>query len=84
MTRPPPYPGTPPADPDRSDPMRHLEEHIAHLARIVDDLSDVIARQEREIATLTRRVDMLMRREAERDGDAGGGAHFGDERPPHW
>jgi SlyX protein len=63
--------------------MEKLEEQIAHLARTVEDLSDVIARQEREIAVLTRRVEMLMRREGER-GAEGGAVVIGDERPPHW
>lgn len=60
-----------------------LEERLAHLIRTVEDMSDVMARQEREIAVLTRRVDMLMRREAEREPQ-GGAVHLGDERPPHW
>ena len=64
--------------------MSAVEEHIAHLSRIVEDLSDVVARQEREIAVLTRRVQMLLEREAERQADGGGGVVLGDERPPHW
>lgn len=64
--------------------MSDLEEHIAHLQRMLDDLSDVVTRQEREIARLTRRVEMLMQREAERESDGAGGIHLGDERPPHW
>ncbi|UWR21776.1 SlyX family protein [Sulfitobacter sp. S190] len=64
--------------------MEHIEEKLAHLMRTVDDLSDVVARQETEIALLTRRVEMLMRREAERDSDPTGGVVIGDERPPHY
>ena len=64
--------------------MERLEEQIAHLTRTVDDLSDIIARQEREIATLTRRVEMLMRREGEREAANGEAAIFGDEKPPHY
>jgi SlyX protein len=63
--------------------MQALEEKLAHLTRSVDDLSDVVARQEREIEALTRRVEMLMRREAGRDMD-GGAVVLGDERPPHY
>ena len=66
------------------DPMQELEEQIAHLTRTVDDLSDVVARQQREIEMLTRRVQLLLEREAGRQEDAGGGAFFADERPPHW
>jgi SlyX protein len=64
--------------------MQHLEEKIAHLTRAVDDLSDIVARQEAEIATLTRRMHMLMQREDEREAQATGGVALGDERPPHY
>ncbi|APX12443.1 SlyX family protein [Tateyamaria omphalii] len=64
--------------------MEKLEEQIAHLQRTVDELSDVVARQETEIALLTRRVQMLMEREAQREADGGGGMVIGDERPPHY
>lgn len=56
------------------------EERIAQLLRAVDDLSDVVARQEREIAVLTRRVGMLVEREAEREAQA----EVPIDRPPHW
>ena len=64
--------------------MEKLEEHIAHLARVVDDLSDVVARQETEIGQLKRRVAMLLHREAERESDSSGAVSYGDERPPHY
>ena len=65
--------------------MKRLEEQIAHLTRTVDELSDVVARQETELAILTRRVQMLMEREAEREANVGGQVVLGgDERPPHW
>ena len=64
--------------------MQHLEEQIAHLSRTVDELSDVIARHERDIALLTRRVQMLMEREGEREAAQSGGVVMGDERPPHY
>ncbi len=60
--------------------MSQIEEHIAHLTRTVEDLSDIVARQEGEIATLTRRVAMLIEREA----DGGGSVVLGNERPPHY
>jgi SlyX protein len=64
--------------------MEKLEEQIAHLTRTVEELSDVVARQEKEIATLTRRVFMLMQREGEREAEQSGGVVLGDERPPHY
>lgn len=64
--------------------MQELEEKIAHLIRTVDELSDVVAKQEAEITTLNRRVFMLMQREGEREAQGSGGILLGDERPPHY
>lgn len=64
--------------------MSATEETLAHLIRTVDDLSEIIARQEAEIAMLTRRVQLLMEREAERESDTGSQVMLGDEKPPHW
>jgi SlyX protein len=66
------------------DRLTRLEETAAHLARLVEELSDVIARQDAEIRTLSRKVDLLTEREAERAMDAGGGVFIAGERPPHW
>lgn len=64
--------------------LQALEEKTAELLKTTDELSDVIARQEREIAVLTHRVQMLMSREGEREAQGGGGVVLGDERPPHY
>lgn len=64
--------------------IENLEEKIAHLTRSVDDLSDIIARQDKELALLTRRVALLIEREASRDQEAGNSVAFTDQRPPHW
>ncbi len=64
--------------------MQHLEEKIAHMTKMVDELSEVIARQQSEIDVLTRKVAMLMQREAEREAQGGGSVVLGDERPPHY
>jgi len=61
-----------------------LEEKIAHLTRTVDEMSDIVARQEREITQLNHRVKMLMEREASREYDAGGSIPLADQKPPHW
>ena len=61
-----------------------LQEKIAHLTRTVEDLSDIVARQENELAIATRRIEMLMQREAGREMDAGGSIPLADQRPPHW
>lgn len=64
--------------------MQELEEKLAHLQRIVDDLSDVVARQDRELSTLRDKVERLVLREAERETEGSGGIVLGDERPPHY
>ncbi len=61
-----------------------IEERLAYLERTVDDLSDTVARQDREIADLTKRVAMLMQREASREAEGSGGIVLADERPPHY
>jgi SlyX protein len=61
-----------------------LEETVAHLSRIVEDLSEIVARQEREIDLLKRRVGLLLEREASREADAGGTIPLADQTPPHW
>ena len=64
--------------------MEKFEEQIAHLMRTVDDLSDIVAKQQDEIDRLNARVEMLMRREGEREASGSGGVVVGDERPPHY
>ncbi|WP_442771972.1 SlyX family protein [Paenirhodobacter enshiensis] len=62
----------------------HIEEQLAFQARITEELSEVLARQTREIGRLTRLVNLLMEREAEREFDAGGQIPLADQKPPHW
>ena len=66
------------------DVSERLEETVAHLVRTVEELSDVVARQDAEIARLTARVQMLMTREAEREAAEGGAVALSDKPPPHW
>ncbi len=61
-----------------------LEEQLAYLTRTVEELSDVIARQDREIDRMARRQQMLMEREAARELDTGSSIPLADQRPPHW
>lgn len=63
---------------------KNIEETLAHLTRTVDDLSDIVARQEDEISKLTYRVKMLMEREATREMDTGSSIPLADQRPPHY
>ena len=64
--------------------LTELEETVAHLSRALDDLSEVVARQDGEIARLAHRLHMLMEREAERELAAGGTVPLADQKPPHY
>lgn len=64
------------------DRVEVLEEKVAHLIRAVEDLSDVLARREKELDRLSRLVGLLVEREAERE--AAGEAPEANVRPPHW
>lgn len=67
-----------------TDKIRELEERIAHLTRLAEDLSDVVAEQAGRIERIEAQLAMVMRREAEREAGDGGGIMLGDQRPPHW
>ncbi|MDJ1007620.1 MAG: SlyX family protein [Paracoccaceae bacterium] len=61
-----------------------LEERIAHLERLAEDLSDEVARLARALAAAEARLARLTEREAERELDAGASVPLADQRPPHW
>lgn len=65
------------------DKITRIEERLTHLTRTVDELSEVVAGQARQIARLEARIALLMEREAEREAEAGA-APLADQRPPHW
>lgn len=69
---------------DQDNRLRALEETVAHLTRLTEDLSEVIARQDRDLSRLTARVERLTLAEAERQADAPGSVALADQRPPHW
>ncbi|AWB47220.1 SlyX protein [Gemmobacter aquarius] len=60
-----------------------IEERLAHLIRAMEDLSDVVTTQGREIDRLTRLVHLLCEREAERE-EMVGDAPAANAPPPHW
>ena len=66
------------------DRIEQLEEKIAHLTRVVDDLSDIVRLQQETLDRLTRRVGILVEREADREAEAGTQIPLADQRPPHW
>lgn len=59
------------------------EERLSHLQRMVDDLSEVVARQDTDIERLKKHLSALIDRERDRDA-ASGSIALGDERPPHY
>ena len=67
-----------------TDRITDLEVQLAHQAHMLDDLSDVVTRQSREIDLLTRRLRMVMERLAEHDLATGDSAPLADQKPPHW
>ncbi len=61
-----------------------LEEKIAHLTRVVDELSDIVAQQQKDLERANKRLGLLMEREAERAAEQEGSVALTDQRPPHW
>lgn len=61
-----------------------LEEQIAHLTRTVEELSDVVAKQDHELRAIAEIVEALAQRNRTREADGSGGIILGDERPPHY
>jgi SlyX protein len=61
-----------------------LEETVAHLAHQLEELNEVVTRQDGEVSQLTHRVKLLLEREAQREMSNSGGVVLGDERPPHY
>ncbi len=64
--------------------LTELEEMVAHLSRTVEELSDVLARQDGELALMAHRLQTLMERAAEQELAAGTTAPLADQKPPHW
>ena len=57
------------------------ETKISFLIKDIEDLSDIVARQSRELEQLTKQVSFLTQKETERD--TSNGIVLGD-KPPHW
>lgn len=68
-------------DPDR---LVTLEEQVAYLTKVVDDLSDIVARQEQTLELAERRLGLLLEAEAARQSETEGAVAVADQRPPHW
>lgn len=66
------------------DRITQLEETVAHLTLLVDELNEVVTKQDTELSRLSHLVRILTEREAEREQGNSGGVVLGDERPPHY
>ena len=60
-----------------------VEEKLAHLERAVNELSDVVARQQKELDRATDRHQRLMDKLSAMESDFGASA-TADEKPPHY
>jgi SlyX protein len=66
------------------DSTARLEEKLAHLEKTVDELSEVVAAQARQIDRMEIQLHRLRDRDAAREAEGTGGIILGDERPPHY
>mgnify|MGYP001472560056 CR=1 FL=1 len=57
------------------------EAKISYLIKDIEDLSDIVAKQSRELEKLNKKVSFLSQKETERDDISG--VVLGD-KPPHW
>lgn len=60
-----------------------IEEKLAHLERAVNELSDVVARQQKELDRATDRHQRLMDKLSAMESDWGPSA-TAEEKPPHY
>jgi len=60
-----------------------IEEKLAHLERAVHELSDVVARQQKELDRALERNQRLMDKIAAMESDVGPSA-TAHEKPPHY
>lgn len=66
------------------DRQERAEAQIAHLTRMVDELSEVVAGQAARLDRLERQLRLLVEREAEREYAQGSSLPMADKPPPHW
>ena len=57
------------------------EAKISYLIKDIEDLSDIVAEQSRELEKLNKQVSFLIKKETENDDISG--VVLGD-KPPHW
>ena len=57
------------------------EIKISYIIKDIEDLSEIVAKQSRELEKLNKKVSFLIQKETERDDISG--VVLGD-KPPHW
>ena len=57
------------------------EAKISYLIKDIEDLSDIVAKQSRELEKLNKKVSFLIQKETERDDISG---VVLSNKPPHW
>lgn len=65
------------------DSLARIEEKLAFLERAVNELSDVVARQQKELDRATDRHQRLIEKIAAMESDWGPSA-TAEEKPPHY
>ena len=68
-------------DNSMSSRLAETETKISYLLKDIDDLSEIVTKQGRELEKLNKQVSFLMQKENERDDLSG--IVLGD-KPPHW
>jgi SlyX protein len=66
-----------------ADRLESIEIKLAHLERAVAEISDVVARQQKELDRVLDRNRQLMDKIAAMESDSGPGA-TAHEKPPHY
>jgi SlyX protein len=65
------------------NPLAAIEEKLAFLERAVNELSDVVARQQKELDRATDRHQRLLDKLSAMESDWGASA-TAEEKPPHY
>ncbi len=71
------------SQPDSAERMLELEEKLMFSQRALDELNEVVLRQQSEVDRLCREVQSL-RTSVERAIALAGGENLPDEKPPHY
>ncbi len=68
----------------KNNKTKTIEEYVAHLQLMVDDLNAVVTGQNKEISNLKQKIEFLLSREAEREYTDQNSVIISDSKPPHW